>query len=201
MTHPRDKVYRFRTLSHWGQGYAENLLFGAAGDDALSTPSRLVACKISDAPKGEEIRRFAYDVGGRLIWLVSDGSVWAYAAGTTTWLSSIAPHLTENVRSVIWGQEFGWIASDGDLTRLDTRTGDRMGNFAAANMQAVGAVPDLCDGVVVIEEKSDRGPAQLRRILTDGRAQKVAMGCVHDVCASCDSGEWCSGGNRLARCD
>jgi phage tail-like protein len=175
MTHPQDKIYRFRTPAHWGLGAALGLLFGEGDDLSLRTVTRLVACRIAKTPDAAtQVRRFARDVAGRLIWLNSDGTVWLRRGAQVTRVTQIAPHLAADVHAFVWGQTVGWIAQAGGITRLDVRNGDRTGSFSKTGRTVIAAVPDVCDGVVVAEHDG-RGHFWLRQIRADGAEREDAL--------------------------
>ncbi len=173
MTHPHDRAYRFRKLTHWGRGYAENLTFGNGEDEALATRTALRAHRIGPLPGGVCIAVLTIDPGGRAVVLGSDGGLWTLHGTGFVRLTAIDALLTQAVQRLVLGQRFGWIATGGDIVRFDMRTGDRMGSFAAPGWQVADAVPDLCDGVIAIEERE--GTTRLRRIRPEGETMDTGL--------------------------
>ncbi|WP_377188340.1 hypothetical protein [Ruegeria meonggei] len=175
MTHPSDQVYRFRSLAHWGRGHAEGLVFGTGDDASLSTLTNLEAHLWAEPQGDTDIVGFGFDVGNRLIWMTSDGGLWAWSNGFVVLLARVAQHLADNPIAIIWGQLSGWIASADSLHRIDVKTGDRTGNFARRDWRTVGVVPDKCDGVIVLELHNSGAPYELRQIRSDGVARQLPI--------------------------
>ena len=168
MTHPADHVYRFDRLEHWGEGFAQGLVFSPEG--TLATPSSQAARQIAAASPGEEIRLLAADPCGRLLWLERSGCVRALDGGLPVRIAVIERGLAERAQRLVWGQEIAWIVAGGDVVRLDAKSGDRMGTFAAPGWQVLDAVGDRCDGAIVAEAADGRG-ARLRQIRPEGQTR------------------------------
>ena len=175
MTHPDDRVYRFRRLVHWGRGHGENLMFGSGADEALSTATALRARRVGPLPGCERVRGLARDPAGRLIVVGDEGGLWALHGDTTVRIGAVSPGLVDGFRRLILGQRVGWIASDGGIVRFDRASGEGTGDFAVSGCAVVDAVPDFCDGVIVTEEPATGGPARLRQIRPEGGARVLPV--------------------------
>jgi phage tail-like protein len=172
MTHPADKVYRFSKLKHWGQGLAQDFLFGAGAERGLVTPGAMEVCRVATAPKGESVLALAADLCGRLLWLLSDGTVMAAHEAGAVQVAVLPRSAVHGVRRLIWGQRTAWVVSGDAIVRLDARSGDRTGGFGVPGWQVVDAVADRCDGVIVVEVA--RETMRLRQIRPEGRARVLA---------------------------
>ena len=175
MTHPADKVYRFRTLEHWGQGRIEGFLFADGPDGILITPEELGAEPVARASGSQTAAALTTDPCGRLLWLLSDGTLMATHEAGAVQVAVLPRSLARNVQRLIWGQRTAWAVSGGSIVRLDARGGARTGGFDAPGWRVVDAVADLCDGVIAAEVSGQA--LRFRRIRADGQARVLG---VHD---------------------
>ncbi len=178
MTHPLDKVYRFSTHQHWGLGHAENFLFGAGSNGGLVAPGKLEASVIAKGDKGPKndpttIRALAADPCGSLLWLQSDGTVFTLHNEQAFQIASLPASDAVKSSRLIWGQQVGWIVSNGAILRIDTQTGDRTGNFTAQDWHVADVVQDICDGAIVVETRGET--LRLRQIRPEGRSRVLTQ--------------------------
>jgi len=168
MKHPADRGYQFTQRQHWGQGFADGVIFTNAG--TLTTPLMHCAKRIAQASVGKTIRLIALTQFETPIWLESNGAIYLYSKGLPVRIATIAQNLVHDARRLIWGQEIAWIITSGNVIRLDVRTGNSMGDFSSNDWVVLDAVADRCDGVLVLEVKRGSG-ARLRTVRPEGHTK------------------------------
>lgn len=171
MTHPLDRLYRFETPDQWGAGVAQGFSVGPTA--GLSLPRTYRATRWPGSGRGDAGARLARDPGERLVWLRPDGTIWTGDGAVVLRLGTIAWGLASDANLFLRGQRTDWVAGGGDLVRLDTETGARLGSFRASGWRVASAVQDVCDGTIAVEIGPDRA-LRLRRIRADGATEIVA---------------------------
>ncbi|SPH23953.1 hypothetical protein DEA8626_03030 [Defluviimonas aquaemixtae] len=168
MTHPRDRVYRFETAAQWGAGAGVGLVLReeAGGVARLDVPGAPVAERLPGTTDADARALLARDPAGRLIWLRRDGGVFVDDDGRAIRLARIPPGLAGSATRLIWGQRFGWVLAEGQIVRIDTATGQRLGVFAQDGWQPEGIAADTCDGLLIVERRDEE--RRLRRLRSDG---------------------------------
>jgi len=172
MTHPADKVYRFHTLGQWGRGRVEGFLLGRGPDEVLVTPEMLEACAVTTVSADERVVVLAVDPCGRLLWLVSDGTLMAAAEAGAVRIAVLPLSVARGARRLVWGQRTAWVVSGDSVIRIDARSGNSTGEFSDAGWRVVDAVADQCDGVIVVEVRDTT--MRLRRIRREGFSREIA---------------------------
>jgi len=172
VTHPHDRIYRFTSRAHWGQGAAA-LGLRLAPEGGLITGQRMTARPFVRAEPGATIRLLAVDPCKRLTWLDSEGTVWVLAGGDfAVRAARIGPRLAAAAQRFVPRQDVTWLVADGDVLRLDARTGAQSGRFGAPGWRVIDGAAAPCDGVVVVEVGAS-GRVRLRHVRADGHARPV----------------------------
>ena len=170
MTHPLDRLYRFETQKQWQAGAGFGFVFRetANGVGGLQTPGALIARSFPGTSASIAKSLLARDAAGRVIALNTNGDVLALENGRAIRVAHIPSQLAKGAQRLIWGQRFAWIHSDGDLIRLSSTSGQRMGSFSQRGWHINAIAADHCDGVIIVETHSDKTIRRVRRLRSDG---------------------------------